>query len=281
MTKDFLFCGTHGIVEETIVEVLHKHREVAQVIDLENDLKHMNDDQLMGKLQLLTLSDDELYLLPTCPTNRFEKLTDRMYRLSIVSAFGEMSILLQVCALVGHRPTRYEMLIAAFETGGIRELDEMGASRQEVQYIMLRNRLANGSMVAEEEVATMRPTLLEKAPDLADSYGNFYVLNATFRSNQTIVETLLYKHYFRDSNKGLGVLFIEEEASGVVKKAHFETTLKTFDLTIGTATLAAKGYNSRICASETPSMSRVEIELKDDAGMSSREMLAAFASPFV
>lgn len=142
-------------LERLMIErAIKSHSGEAELLDITSHLKYDDDNTLHDYLRNLT-KNGKVYLMPEVATERMadKDYFHKMDPLSPSFIPGGMSILAQVYAILGHQPTRYDNLIAAFAEGHIKALRATGATGQEVKEIALRNRLAEGGSFSDERHA--------------------------------------------------------------------------------------------------------------------------------
>lgn len=152
MKNMFLACEFDTVELETIKEILGKHKESAELQDVNDLLKYGGDDEVFRTIHGY-VQNYNVYLLPGVPTERLEELLPSMMQLTPTGVAGGMSVLLQVAALVNHRPTRWEWLISRYAMKHIPGLYEVNATHEEIQSIVLRDHLAWDIDMAEEASA--------------------------------------------------------------------------------------------------------------------------------
>ena len=169
MKKGFVFCGINNLSQEICREIINRHTEVAQVLNMEKDLTWNSEETIVRDLSRLAETFD-LYFMPDVPLNRMRKWEglSKVQFLSSEIFSGQLPIVLQVAALVQHQPTRFIHEVAALEQGGIPELYKMGVEPREIAYLAFRNRLASGSCTLQTEHAA------EKYIKNADIVSNKY-----------------------------------------------------------------------------------------------------------
>lgn len=152
--KGFVFCGVNNLSQEICREIINRHTEVAQVLNIEKDLTWNSDETIIRKFTQLAEAYD-LYFMPDVPLRRIAgwKGLAKIQFLGSESFPGNLPIVLQVAALVQHQPTRFIHEVAALEYGGIPELHKMGVEPREIMYLAFRNRLASGSCTLQTEHA--------------------------------------------------------------------------------------------------------------------------------
>ncbi len=164
-------------LERLMIErAIKSHSGEAELLDITSHLKYDDDSTLHDYLRNLT-EGNTVYLMPEVATERIadEGYFHKMNPLSLSFIPGGMSILAQVYAILGHQPTRYDNLIAAFAEGHIKALRAAGATEQEVKEIALRNRLAEGGSFDDERHAafalSLTKSLKETDAELVYEFG--------------------------------------------------------------------------------------------------------------
>lgn len=144
----FLYDGIYSLEEQVILEVIGQHDDI-EAIDLSERAKHDSDSELEQYLK--SLCDEGI---PVCALpfhEHSERLDEAIflvrdvgYMLSHDASFAELSVLGQICGLIGHRPDHYEVVVSAFASNYIKGALEAGATKEELKMIMLRDRRLRG-----------------------------------------------------------------------------------------------------------------------------------------
>ena len=143
----FLCTSPKDLEDETAIEIIKTHPYEADIIDITYQLNRYNDDQLKNYIVQLVDEYFDIYLFDNVPTSRFESVMTP----GMICLKKEASIcpLIQVSALLHHRLTHHEILVASYATDGITGLREAGATKVEIDYIVLRNKLAHSALPME------------------------------------------------------------------------------------------------------------------------------------
>lgn len=164
----FLYDGVRSLEDRVILEVLRQHEQDGiEAIDLREHAEHDADEQLYEYVGTLYMPDVEIYAL-SCYSDRLidsVTTTGAEFLYGSDASFAGLSILGQVCAIVGHRPDRYELLVSAFASDYIKGALKAGATEEELKMIMLRDRRLRGVYSCDEagledygEVKVLRDT---------------------------------------------------------------------------------------------------------------------------
>lgn len=243
MAKMFIFNGTNSIEIATIREMLGKYKHVI-IRDIDEEMWDVSDDRRYEILQNLA-KDHEIYLMPNLP-DLFDA-RDRTVATQLESAgvgYG-VSTLLQVAAIIGHRPTRWEWLISRYSMGGILGLVQAGATDEEIQLITLRDRLADsGSMLDEATAAQMlqtaKPQRFRDSDIIAYLFldpivvGSAVLTGGCFEVERAIVDALLLKH---KAGSPLAVFFMSVNDAGLASSIRLHLTGELPFLGVGVKTL--------------------------------------------
>lgn len=160
----FLFCGHKSIEEQTIREVLAQ--EKCRYDDVSLELAYSTDEAVAEMFRRYIEKYNRVYAIgDDFPLERVpEEMKRHVIRLNRAGVPGHLPVLLQVCALVRHRPTAYELQVAKFAACYL----DKDNQDYEVMYITLRDRLARGGTLVDEAEAAAamdgcatRNTLLE------------------------------------------------------------------------------------------------------------------------
>lgn len=144
----FLYDGICSLEEQVIMEVISQHQDV-EAVDLSKYAECYSKSELEQYLKLLRGEAVPTYALPF--NDHSEKLNDVVFFVGGVegmygadASFAELSVLGQVCALIGHRPDHYEVVVSAFASNYIKGALEAGATKEELKMILLRDRRLRG-----------------------------------------------------------------------------------------------------------------------------------------
>lgn len=153
MAKKMMFgtCGFDSLELQMSRTILKKHDLLLE--DIKPILEGYTDDELHGYMRRRT-DEGTVCLMPNVPLDRMEDqpYLEKIAMLRPNDIPGGMSVLAQICAIVGHQSSRYENLVSSFATGHIRGLRAAGATEEEVMQIALRDRLARGGTLEDERL---------------------------------------------------------------------------------------------------------------------------------
>lgn len=151
--KAFLFGEIRSVELQTCREIISRHETVAEMRDVKPLLSFKGDEDVVRYFYDLFAYHDEVYTLGDVPLNRVpENFRQNICPLKKNGVPGHLAVVLQVAALLGHRPTRYELSVANFA------MNRFGAADAdaELRYIALRDRLAQGFTMFDETEAARR-----------------------------------------------------------------------------------------------------------------------------
>lgn len=209
------------------------------------------------------------YFMPTVPMQR---LSGKLYmeRATILNKNnipGGMSALAQVCALLGHQPTRYENLISAFATGHIKGLRAAGATEEEVKQIALRDRLVRGGSLNDESIAA---SILAGVRPL-DS-GASYLTYAFYSANQNDpifdpkIQQSLLDYVIIQGRKSCTVTLIfnrHDQQGNITALKAYASTKYHIELTISRA--QGYSYTTSLTRDKRTGMHCVNFYIRDDS----------------
>lgn len=154
MASKILRCYTYGVdtLELQMIKTILKKHDLP-FTDITPILKEYSDEELC-RYMARQLEDGVVCLMPNVPLERMrgQPYLEDLTVLRTDAIPGGMAVLAQICAIIGHQPTRYENLVCSFATGHIKGLREAGATEEEVRQIALRDRLARGGSLEDERV---------------------------------------------------------------------------------------------------------------------------------
>lgn len=129
--------------------VLRKHNY--ELTAFRYQLEHYSDAELHTYLTN-AVNEGVVCTLPGLPLDRCEgqPYLEHITQLAPNKIPGGMSVLGQVCAIIGHQSSRYENLVSSFALRHIKGLREAGATTEEIKQITLRDRLARGNSLRDE-----------------------------------------------------------------------------------------------------------------------------------
>ena len=174
----------HGEVksleDEVILEIVKQHPDRATAYSLERELVKSElpsftdayypmNNKIREICCISFAIGKDVLVLDSVP---FDHL-DKDIAINVIRISREASIcpLIQVAALLHHRLTRFEMLVATYATDGVTGLIEAGATQTERDYIYFRDRLAR-SILARDAVNSIptRAEVKKSSDDGEDCY---------------------------------------------------------------------------------------------------------------
>lgn len=222
---EFLTCGIDTLELRMIQTVLKKHDFTLK--DIEQILKRYSDEAL-HRYMMQQVEAGQVCLMPNVPLDRME---DEPYlsQLAILRPSdipGGMSVLAQICAIIGHQSSRYENLVSSFAAGHIRGLRAAGATEEEVQQIALRDRLARGGTMQDERLVAQHVRNIQLPQGNTQVYETLlYASNdSVFESverRRTLIDYALYR---ADDTDAVTVVFDRMDREYRIYLAEIYTT---------------------------------------------------------
>ena len=168
----------HGEVknleDEVILEIVNQHPDRAIACSLERELVKSElpsftdayypmNNKIREKEVRVGFIGKDVIVLDSIP---FDHL-DQDIAVNVIRISKEASIcpLIQVAALLHHRLTRFEMLVATYATDGVTGLIEAGATQTERDYIYFRDRLARSILTRDAIYSIPTRAEVEKSSD--------------------------------------------------------------------------------------------------------------------
>ena len=166
----FFRCGQwNGIEESVCLSILRQHG--FDVIDIENELRHLPDAEL-HEFMNDALKGTESYFLPSVPLERMQGQPYLHFatRLSRDSAPLAIPVIIQIAGLpqVNHRLSRWESMVAYYAAGGIRSLYEHGGTDNELLEIPFKDRRMRGFALVDEQRAASLLNNFAEQPAVVD-----------------------------------------------------------------------------------------------------------------
>lgn len=177
--KLFFYCKDYGrlgngLEEETILEMIARHSNAVAINlypQLASGPNHKLNSDMRGWLNngqcfwlpSATIEHIQFWMKGWIPAESITWLKDvaeeDITALSPESVLGRLPVILQVAAQLGHRPNHYDKWVATYAKDGIPGLCELiskGAiDKQDIEYLLLRDHLARGCNMADEDTAVL------------------------------------------------------------------------------------------------------------------------------